>query len=270
LHPSGVALSSTSFGWGKGGNVTSAGWQVILCDPIWHVSSRSGEASRELLYSVYFTLLLREAFLLCQGCVTGTSRATFVERMDCTVFAGSAASVMTLTCATTATCPANMTCRTHSSDTILLSQSGINQTWNWVIGSPGQWVIWAIFHVRVILTRCARPEFFRFSKKCPKCRTYIWNAEMTKVRCLLLDWNHWMSVHALNFYFYLWLLKILWVDSHTPTHKSTLEFIVEQGHRINWVSGSLDSRVIGSLDHKMWPSSMPVFMLIIVIYVKLS
>jgi len=26
----------------KGGNVTSAGWQVTLCDPIWHVSSRSG------------------------------------------------------------------------------------------------------------------------------------------------------------------------------------------------------------------------------------
>ena len=30
---------------GKGGNVTSAGWQVTLCDPIWHVSSRNGEAS---------------------------------------------------------------------------------------------------------------------------------------------------------------------------------------------------------------------------------
>jgi len=57
LHPSGVAYSSTSFGWGNGGNVTSAGWQVMLCDPIWHVSSRSGVASRELLYSVYFTLL---------------------------------------------------------------------------------------------------------------------------------------------------------------------------------------------------------------------
>jgi len=27
-------------GWGKGGNVISAGWQVTLCDPIWHVSSR--------------------------------------------------------------------------------------------------------------------------------------------------------------------------------------------------------------------------------------
>ena len=26
------------------GNDTSAGWQVTLCDPIWHVSSRSGEA----------------------------------------------------------------------------------------------------------------------------------------------------------------------------------------------------------------------------------
>ena len=31
-------------GWGKGGNITSAGWQVTLCDPIWHVSSRSAEA----------------------------------------------------------------------------------------------------------------------------------------------------------------------------------------------------------------------------------
>jgi len=29
-------------GWGKGGNVTSAGWQVTPCNPIWHVSSRSG------------------------------------------------------------------------------------------------------------------------------------------------------------------------------------------------------------------------------------
>jgi len=27
---------------GKGGNVTSAGWQVTLCDPVCHVSSRSG------------------------------------------------------------------------------------------------------------------------------------------------------------------------------------------------------------------------------------
>jgi len=48
-----------SFGWGEGWNVTSAGWQVTLCDPIWHVSSSSGEACCELLYPVtllYFTL----------------------------------------------------------------------------------------------------------------------------------------------------------------------------------------------------------------------
>ena len=34
------------------GNVTSAGWQVTLCDPLWHVSSRSGE----LLYPVTYLL----------------------------------------------------------------------------------------------------------------------------------------------------------------------------------------------------------------------
>jgi len=35
LHPFGVAKSSTSFGWGKGGKVTSTGCHVTLCDPIW-------------------------------------------------------------------------------------------------------------------------------------------------------------------------------------------------------------------------------------------
>ena len=55
-----VAKSSTSFGSGKGGNVTSAGWQVTLCDPTWHVSSHSGVAMLhcELLYPytlLYFT-----------------------------------------------------------------------------------------------------------------------------------------------------------------------------------------------------------------------
>ena len=42
-----------------GGNVTSAGWQVTLCDPIWHVSSRSGVATLptaiHLLLYFYFT-----------------------------------------------------------------------------------------------------------------------------------------------------------------------------------------------------------------------
>ena len=34
LHPCVVAKLSTSFGWGNGGNVSSAGWQVTLCDRI--------------------------------------------------------------------------------------------------------------------------------------------------------------------------------------------------------------------------------------------
>ena len=37
-----VAKSSTSFSWGKDGKVTTAGWQVTLCNQIWHVISRSG------------------------------------------------------------------------------------------------------------------------------------------------------------------------------------------------------------------------------------
>jgi len=41
-------------GWGKGGNVTSAGWQVTLCDPIWHVSFRSGVA--KLFVNCYIQL----------------------------------------------------------------------------------------------------------------------------------------------------------------------------------------------------------------------
>jgi len=40
------------------GNVTSAGWQVTFCDPVWHVSSRSGKACCELLYSVYLHVYL--------------------------------------------------------------------------------------------------------------------------------------------------------------------------------------------------------------------
>ena len=55
LHPC-IAKSSTSFGWDKGGNISYAGWQVTLCDPIWRVSFRSGEACCELSYSVYLYL----------------------------------------------------------------------------------------------------------------------------------------------------------------------------------------------------------------------
>ena len=58
LHPSGVAKSSTSFGWGKGGKVTSAGWQVTLCDIIWRVISRSGVVISITNCYIRFTYLL--------------------------------------------------------------------------------------------------------------------------------------------------------------------------------------------------------------------
>ena len=58
FHPSGVAESSTSFGWGKGGNVTSAGWQATLCGPMWHVSSRSGVATLRTAIHLLLAYLL--------------------------------------------------------------------------------------------------------------------------------------------------------------------------------------------------------------------
>jgi len=58
LHPSRVAKSSTSFGWGKGGKVTSAVWQVTLCDLIWHVISRSGVVTSITNCYIRFTFTL--------------------------------------------------------------------------------------------------------------------------------------------------------------------------------------------------------------------
>ena len=51
---SGVAKSSSSFGWGKGVKIATAGWQVTLCDPKWHVILRSSEMIQTtLLYLLY-------------------------------------------------------------------------------------------------------------------------------------------------------------------------------------------------------------------------
>ena len=44
-HPSRVTKLSTSICWGKDGKVTIARWQVILCDPMWHVFPHSGDVS---------------------------------------------------------------------------------------------------------------------------------------------------------------------------------------------------------------------------------
>ena len=80
MHPYGVVESSTSFGWGKGGNVTSAGWQVTLCDPIWHVSSRSGVAT---LRTAAIHLLLTYNYRI-QVVITLTL-LTLTLRLPCTL-----------------------------------------------------------------------------------------------------------------------------------------------------------------------------------------
>jgi len=79
LRPTGVAKLSTSFGWGKGGKVTTAGWQVTLCDPIWHVISRSSEVISMNCCYIQFTLqvwltfglvmtsIVSRASLMCGG-----------------------------------------------------------------------------------------------------------------------------------------------------------------------------------------------------------
>ena len=43
---------------GKGGNVTSVGWQESLNDPVWHMSSRSGVAYVANCYNYLFTSVL--------------------------------------------------------------------------------------------------------------------------------------------------------------------------------------------------------------------
>jgi len=53
-----VAKSSTSFGWGKGGKVTSTWWQVTLCDLIWHAISRSGMVISITYCYIRFTFTL--------------------------------------------------------------------------------------------------------------------------------------------------------------------------------------------------------------------
>ena len=41
----------------QGGNVTFDGWQVTLCDPMWHVSSHSGVATLRTAIHLLLTYL---------------------------------------------------------------------------------------------------------------------------------------------------------------------------------------------------------------------
>ena len=61
VRPTGFSPSSSLNCTLQGDNVASAGWQVTPCNSIWRVSSRSGEASCELLYSGYIYVTLPSA-----------------------------------------------------------------------------------------------------------------------------------------------------------------------------------------------------------------
>ena len=77
----GVLLNSvksiTSFGWGKDGNVTSARWQVTLCDPTWRVPIAVWQLS-ELLYPCYF--LHTSLFLAVYLCST-KANANYIGKL---------------------------------------------------------------------------------------------------------------------------------------------------------------------------------------------
>jgi len=110
----------------------------------------------------------------------------------------------------------------------------------WVTGSMGH--LSRPGHRVIILIRCETWVFPVFEKmpKMQNVQLKCWNDNVI-VRCLLLDWNHWMSVHAMNFYFYLWFLKILWPENTSSHISRHLEFIIEQGLQVagfpgHWVT----------------------------------
>jgi len=72
---------------GESGNVTSVAWQVTLCDPIWHVSSRSDEAIAANCYirlSLPFTNNYR--MQLTRNCAKALSEDIAVVITDVDIF----------------------------------------------------------------------------------------------------------------------------------------------------------------------------------------
>jgi len=151
---------------------------------------------------------------------------------------------------------------------------------HWVTGSMGH-----LSHVRVTGSSFwpgVRPEFFRFSKKMLKMQKVHLKCWNDKSHCLVSVVARLKSLDVSRCNKLL-LLPVIIKNSlaweyffatsmiRTPLHISRhLEFIIEQGHRVNWVSGSLDSRVSGSLGHKMWPSSMSGVCHVLCLFVSVS
>jgi len=61
-------------------NVTSARWQVTLCDPTWHVSSRSGVATLRTAIHLLLTYLLNSVFPIDKSLTTTHSDLLAFDR----------------------------------------------------------------------------------------------------------------------------------------------------------------------------------------------
>ena len=130
----------------------------------------------------------------------------------------------------------------------------------------GHWVTGSMNHLGhlsppghrvIILTRCETRVFPVFEKMPKMQNVYLkcWNdkshCQVTVVGLKSLDVSPCNELLLLPR-----IIKNSLAWEYLFTH---LEFIIGQGHRVNWVSGSLDYRVTGSLGHKMWPSSISVY-----------
>jgi len=61
---------------GKGGNVTCAWWQVTLCDPMWHTSSRSGVATLRTAIHLLLTYYRPVKLSTYTACISPLIRLT--------------------------------------------------------------------------------------------------------------------------------------------------------------------------------------------------
>ena len=111
--------------------------------------------------------------------------------------------------------------------------------------------------IEIILTRCETRVFLVFEKmpKMQNVHLKCWN-DKSHCRVSVVGLKS-LDVSPCNELLLLpVIIKNFWPESTSSHISRHLEFIIEQGHRVNWVSGSLDSRVTGSLGHKKWPSSI--------------
>ena len=126
---------------------------------------------------------------------------------------------------------------------------------HWVTGSTGHLGhLSRQGHRVIILTRCETRVIPVFEKNAQNAKHTFemlkcWNDKksLSSVCC----WTEITGCQSMQ-----WTLTFTsdyWKFLHISRH---LEFIIDQGHRVNWDYGSRDSRFTGSLGHKMWPSSM--------------